>query len=136
MTLGDAVVRLGLSFLLALPLGWERDQRSRWGGQRSYLMLSACVCAFVLIAQSAGWGPSEQANAFYGALGGIGFVCAGAILKSAEGARGRSTAARLWVTGAIGAGVAYGIPLVSVALSLMSVAVLAGASLLTGHGRS
>lgn len=35
-----------------------------------------------------------------------------------------STAASLWVTGAIGAGVAYGGPLLSAALSLMSVLAL------------
>ena len=57
-------------------------------------------------------------------LSGIGFAAAGAVLKSPESAAGMSTAVSLWVTGAIGAGVAYGCPLLSAALSLMSLLAL------------
>ena len=94
--------------LLALPLGWEREQRSRSAGLRTYPLLSVCVCGFLLLAQSTAGGPTEQADVFYGVLIGIGFVGSGAIVKSPERARGMSTAVSLWVTGAIGAGVAYG----------------------------
>ncbi len=120
----DAILRLGLAFLLALPLGWERERRSRSAGLRTYALLSVCVCGFLLLAQRAAGGPAEQADVFYGVLSGIGFVGSGAIMKSAEGAGGMSTAVSLWVTGAIGAGVAYGSPLISAALSLMSVLAL------------
>ena len=116
----DAILRLGLAFLLVLPLGWERERRSRSAGLRTYPLLSVCVCGFLLIAQGAAGGPGEQADVFYGVLSGIGFVGSGAIMKSAEGVDEMSTAVSLWVTGAIGAGVAYGSPLISVALSLMS----------------
>jgi putative Mg2+ transporter-C (MgtC) family protein len=115
----DLALRLAIAFLLALPLGWEREQRSRSAGLRTYPLLSVSVCSFLLLAQS-GWGPSEQADVFYGVLGGIGFVGAGAIMKSTGRAAGMSTAVSLWVTGAIGAGVAYGRPLISAALMLMS----------------
>lgn len=129
MTLNDhlvleAILRLGLAFLLVLPLGWERERRSRSAGLRTYPLLSVCVCGFLLLAQRTAGGPSGQADAFYGVLNGIGFVGSGAILKSAKSARGMSTAVSLWVTGAIGAGVAYGSPLISAALSLMSVLAL------------
>lgn len=120
----DAILRLGLAFLLVLPLGWERERRSRSAGLRTYPLLSVCVCGFLLLAQRAAGGPTEQADVFYGVLSGIGFVGSGAIMKSAEGASGMSTAVSLWVTGAIGAGVAYGSTLVSAALSLMSVLAL------------
>jgi putative Mg2+ transporter-C (MgtC) family protein len=120
----DAILRLGLAFLLVLPLGWERERRSRSAGLRTYPLLSVCVCGFLLLAQRTGWGPGGQADAFYGVLNGIGFVGSGAILKSARSTGGMSTAVGLWVTGAIGAGVAYGIPLISAALSLMSVLAL------------
>jgi putative Mg2+ transporter-C (MgtC) family protein len=120
----DAILQLGLAFLLVLPLGWERERRSRSAGLRTYPLLSMCVCGFLLLAQRAAGGPTEQADVFYGVLSGIGFVGSGAIMKSAEGAGGMSTAVSLWVTGAIGAGVAYGSPLISAALSLMSVLAL------------
>jgi putative Mg2+ transporter-C (MgtC) family protein len=60
----------------------------------------------------------------HGLLTGIGFVASGALTRSSGAANGMSTAVTLWVTGAIGAGVAYGIPLVSAALSLISVLAL------------
>jgi putative Mg2+ transporter-C (MgtC) family protein len=54
----------------------------------------------------------------------MGFVGSGAVVKSREQARGLSTAVSLWVSGAIGAGVAYGNALISAAISLMSVLAL------------
>jgi putative Mg2+ transporter-C (MgtC) family protein len=120
----DAILRLGLAFLLVLPLGWERERRSRSAGLRTYALLSVCVCGVLLLAQRTAGGPGGQADVLYGVLNGIGFVGAGAIVKSAEGAGGMSTAVSLWVTGAIGAAVAYGSPLLSAALSLMSVLAL------------
>jgi putative Mg2+ transporter-C (MgtC) family protein len=131
----DAVLRLGVAFLLVLPLGWEREQRSRSAGLRTYPLLSACVCGFLLLAQRTAAGPSGQADVFYGVLGGIGFVGSGAIVQSREGAGGMSTAVSLWVTGAIGAGVAYGLPLISAALSLMSVLALWLPSLVRRRGK-
>jgi putative Mg2+ transporter-C (MgtC) family protein len=66
-------------------------------------------------------GPAEQADAFYGVLLGMGFVGSGAIVRTPERARGLSTAVSLWVTGAIGAAVAYGNALVATAVSLITV---------------
>jgi putative Mg2+ transporter-C (MgtC) family protein len=114
----DAALRLALAFLLVLPLGWARARRSRSAGLRTYPLLSACICGFFLVAQSAGWDPRAQADVFYGVLGGIGFVGGGAIVKSPASARGTSAAVTLWVAGAIGAGVAYRLPAISAALAL------------------
>lgn len=136
MTLGDqslleAAVRLGLALLLGLPVGWERERRSRSAGLRTHPLLSLCVCGVLLLGQRTGGGPGEQADVFYGVLSGIGFVGSGVIVKSQERTRGMNTAVSLWVTGAIGAGVAYGTPLISAALSLMSVLALWAPSLVT-----
>jgi putative Mg2+ transporter-C (MgtC) family protein len=125
----DDAVRLGLAFLLVLPLGWDREQRSRSAGLRTYPLLSVCVCGFLLLARTAARGASDEADVFYGVLTGIGFVGSGAIVKSPESAHGMSTAITLWLTGAIGAGVAYGRPLISAALSLMSLLTLWAPSL-------
>jgi putative Mg2+ transporter-C (MgtC) family protein len=123
------VLRLGLALLLALPLGWERDQRRRSAGLRTHALLSMGVCGFLLLGQKVAGGPAAEADAFYGVLLGMGFVGSGAVVASGERARGSSTAASLWVTGAIGAGVAYGSTLVAAAVSLLSVVALAAPSL-------
>ena len=48
----------------------------------------------------------------------------GAILQSPDRAGGMNTAVSLWVTGAIGAGVAYGSPRISAAVALVSLVAL------------
>lgn len=118
------VLRLGLAFLLVLPLGGESEQRFRSFGLRTYALLSVSVCGFLLLAQTTGGAPTEQADAFYGVLLGMGFVGSGAVMQSPEHARGLSEAASLWVTGAIGAGAAYGDAPISAAVSLMTVVAL------------
>jgi putative Mg2+ transporter-C (MgtC) family protein len=118
------VLRLALALLLALPVGWELDQRRRSAGLRTYALLSVTVCGFLLLAQRTAGGPSGQADAFYGVLLGMGFVGSGAVVRSPEHGHGLGTAVSLWVTGAIGAGVAYGNALVSTAVSLITVAAL------------
>ena len=125
----DAALRLVLAFVLALPVGWEGERRSGSAGLRTYPLLSVCICGFLLVARTAAGGPGEQADVFFGVLNGIGFVGSGAIAKSGAHIGGMTTAVSLWVTGAIGAGVAYGSPLISGALSLMSVVTLAVPSL-------
>ena len=126
----DSALRLALALALALPLGWERERRSRSAGLRTYPLVSACVCGFLLIEQQIAGGMGEQADVFYGVLSGIGFVASDAVLKSPDGAGAMSTAASLWVTGAIGAGVACDMTLISAALSLVSILTLSAPSLI------
>jgi putative Mg2+ transporter-C (MgtC) family protein len=125
----SAAIRLALALVLALPLGWERERHARSAGLRTYPLVSACVCGFLLLARQRAGGPGEEADVFYGVLSGIGFVGSGAVFKSPDGARGMSTAVSLWMTGAIGAGVAYETPLISAALSLLSIVALSAPSL-------
>src|SRR3954452_8976344 len=115
------VLRLGLALLLALPLGWERDQRRRSAGLRTYALLSVSVCGFLLLAQRTMAGPAEQADAFYGVLLGMGFVGSGAIVRTPAHSHGLSTAVSLWVAGAIGASLAYGNALLSMAVLLLAI---------------
>lgn len=124
----DIALRLGLAFLLALPVGWERDRPSRTAGLRSHALLSVGSCGVLLLAKGAGWEAQEQADALYGLLTGIGFVMTGALLASREAA-GMRTAASLWVTGAIGAAVAHGAVGIAAALSLATGLTLWGPSL-------
>ncbi len=113
----DAAAKLGLALVLGLPLGWARERQSRSAGLRTYPLLSLSVCGFFLVGLRTMGGPSEQADVFFGVLTGIGFVTGGALATSREAGRGMDTAVSLWVTGAIGAGVAHGIPLTSAALA-------------------
>jgi putative Mg2+ transporter-C (MgtC) family protein len=135
----DDALRLALAFVLVLPLAWERERRSRSVGLRTYPLVSACVCGILLLARARAGGPGAQADVFYGVLDGIGFVGSGAIVKSADHARGLSTAVTLWMAGAIGAGAALAGPILAVALAVMAALALAthpGTWRAPAHGRT
>jgi putative Mg2+ transporter-C (MgtC) family protein len=83
-----------------------------------------CACGFLLLAQELAASTTAQADVFFGLLSGIGFVGSGAMVKSPDGVRGMNTLVSLWVTGAIGAGVAYGAAPVSAVLALLSLVAL------------
>jgi putative Mg2+ transporter-C (MgtC) family protein len=102
---------IAASYLLALPVGWERKARSEAQvGLRVFPLVSVSSCAYVFLGQLLFTGASsgEQSDVLQGLMTGIGFVGAGAIVKEREEAHGVATAAAIWTTGGIGASVAYG----------------------------
>lgn len=126
--LPDAVVRFGqllIAFLLALPIAWDREQRERSAGLRTFTLVAISTCGFLMAARSS-LGPSADAESrvWQGLLTGIGFIGSGAILKMDGGVRGTATAASIWSTAAVGAAVAYGNYDIAVILSFANFAVL------------
>jgi putative Mg2+ transporter-C (MgtC) family protein len=119
--LAVAVVQLAVAFALALPVGWNRERKSRSAGLRTYPLAAIAACAFVLAGQRGlGSSPSQQADVLYGLLSGVAIFAAGAILTGEEAYRGLGTAAALWVTAAMGAAVAHGLYGLAIALSLFT----------------
>lgn len=105
----NILLRVGVAFVLALPLGWEREVAARTAGLRTFPLVALGACAYLLIGQQAlGDSAEAQARILSGLLTGIGFIGGGAILKGEKDVRGIATAASLWNTGAIGAAAAYG----------------------------
>ena len=101
-------LRVGIAFLLAMPVAWERYRSDRHIGLRTFPIVAMASCGFVLIARpSAEENPEVLARVLQGVLSGIGFIGGGAILKLGTNVKGLATAASIWCTGAIGAAVAY-----------------------------
>lgn len=122
------VLSLGASYLLALPLGWERKARSEAHvGSRVFPLVSVSSCAYLFLGQRLFTGASsgEQSDVLQGLMTGIGFVGAGAIMKERGEVHGVATAAAVWTTGGIGASVAYGYYQIAVALCVLSLFILA-----------
>lgn len=115
----EHLVRLGLAYLLALPVAWDREQQERTAGLRTFPIVALASCAFMLLAGEL-WGGDAGAEAriLQGLIAGIGFIGGGAILKQDSRVRGTATAASIWATGAIGTAVAYGRWELAVPLSL------------------
>ena len=112
------LLRIGLAFLLAIPIGWERHESQRSLGLRTFPIVAMGACGFMLIAKNLPGADAEsQARLIQGLLGGIGFIGGGAILKHGTNVRGLATAASIWCTGAIGAAVAFEREEIAVVLS-------------------
>ena len=96
------------AYVLAFPVGWERDEADRPAGLRTFPLVALATCGFMLLAVRMFPGDaSAQARVLQGLMTGIGFVGGGAILKHGDHVRGVATATGIWTTGAIGAAVAF-----------------------------
>lgn len=136
----NIVAQLGAllaAYVLALPIGWNREQHERSAGLRTFPLVAVATCGFVqaaepLVAQS----PEAMARIMEGLITGMGFIGGGAILRREDSVKGTATAASLWVTGAIGAAVGVGSYDVAIVLSLITVITLMVMSPLKRLGRS
>ena len=114
------LISLVVAYLLALPIGWNREREERSAGLRTFPLVSMAACGFVMIAiEVLSAGSEQHSRILEGLITGIGFVGGGAILKQGDRATGTATAASLWATGAIGAAVGYGELDIAVILSLV-----------------
>ena len=119
------LVALAVAYVLALPIGWNREREERSAGLRTFPLVAMAACGFVMIAIEVLGADSEQhSRILEGLMTGIGFIGGGAILKQGNRAKGTATAASLWATGAIGAAVGYGQLDIAVILSLVTVLTL------------
>jgi putative Mg2+ transporter-C (MgtC) family protein len=120
------LVMLVVAYVLALPIGWNREKEERSAGVRTFPLVAMAACGFVMIAVEVLGPTSEQhSRILEGLMTGIGFIGGGAILKQGDRATGTATAASLWATGAIGAAVGYGQLDIAVILSLVTFLTLA-----------
>lgn len=98
---------MAIAFVLALPIGWDREARDRSAGLRTFPLVAVASCGFMLTGMYVLEGDSALARIMFGIVTGIGFIGGGAILKDKGNVRGTATAASIWNTGAIGVAVAW-----------------------------
>lgn len=103
------VAALAFSYVLALPIGWDRERNERSAGLRTFPLVAVASCGFVQATEGiTGNSPEAQARIIEGLITGIGFIGGGAIIKQSGAVQGTATAAGLWATGAVGAAVGLG----------------------------
>jgi putative Mg2+ transporter-C (MgtC) family protein len=116
---------LAIAYVLALPIGWNREKAERSAGIRTFPLVALASCGFIQAAEGlTADNPEALARILEGLITGMGFIGGGAILRHKESVRGTATAASLWVTGAIGAAVGLGSYDVAVVLALVTVLTL------------
>lgn len=121
----DTLLHVGIAFLLALPLGLDREEKDRSAGLRTFPLVAVAACGFMLVGiLEFPDSPDARARVAYGIITGIGFIGGGAILKDGGSVSGTATAASLWNTGAIGLAVANRRYEIAIALAILNYAVL------------
>lgn len=94
--------RLLGAYLLAMPIGYEREASERTMGLRTFPLVALASAGYLMLGNRL-FGPdaNAQARVLEGLVTGIGFIGAGAILKlrGEEAVHGTATAASVWATG-------------------------------------
>jgi putative Mg2+ transporter-C (MgtC) family protein len=112
---------LAAAYLLAVPIGWDREKAERSAGLRTFPLVAIAACGFVQAAETLlATHPEEIARIIQGIITGIGFIGGGAIVKHGTSVLGTATAASLWATGAIGVAVGLGSYDVAIVISLLT----------------
>ena len=110
-----------LAYVLALPIGWNREREERSAGIRTFPLVAVASCGFLQASEGIiGDNPEATARVVEGLITGMGFIGGGAILKVKDSVKGTATAASLWVTGAIGLSVGLGAIDVAVMLTVLA----------------
>ena len=119
------IAALAGAYVLALPIGWNRERAERSAGLRTFPLVALASCGFVQATEALlETSPEGTARIIEGLITGIGFIGGGAILKEGSTVRGTATAASLWTTGAIGAAVGLGSYDVAVVMAAFTILTL------------
>jgi putative Mg2+ transporter-C (MgtC) family protein len=121
---------LAIAYVLALPIGWNRERKARSAGLRTFPLVAVAACGFIQAAEPVIAGnATAMARIVEGVITGMGFIGGGAILQTRESVKGTATAASLWITGAIGVAVglgSYGTAIVLSVITLVTLWLLTG----------
>jgi putative Mg2+ transporter-C (MgtC) family protein len=121
--------RLILAALLGAALGFERELRQKSAGLRTNILIAVGSAVFTLMsvamADTAGGDHTRIAAQI---VTGVGFLGAGAIMRTNAGIQGLTTAATVWVNAAIGVAAGageYHLAVIGTAVALVVLLVMA-----------
>src|SRR5688500_3391106 len=128
MTDFELIQRLLLSVVLGAVLGFEREWRQKYAGLRTNILIALGSTLFTVmsidLSVSSGGDPTRIAAQI---VTGIGFLGAGAIMRTGGGVRGLTTASMIWVNAAIGVAVGggeYRLAVIATAVALVVLVLL------------
>lgn len=99
----ELIARLLLAAVLGAAVGLERELRQKSAGLRTNTLIAVGAALFTLMSIELAEGtPADRTRIAAQIVTGIGFLGAGAILRTGSGISGLTTAATVWVNAAIG----------------------------------
>jgi putative Mg2+ transporter-C (MgtC) family protein len=130
----EFLVRVALAAILGGTLGFIADLRRAAAGIRTFALVglgsAAFISAAILTSEAAGTGSTtlvdNQVRMAAGLVAGVGFLGAGAILRTDERVHGLITAAGIWVTAAIGLLVGSGFVILGIGVTILALIAIIG----------
>jgi putative Mg2+ transporter-C (MgtC) family protein len=132
------------ALLLGLLIGYERSYRGRAAGMRTYGLVCMASAALTAIGgHPADWYGGQVAlgigigadptRIIQGIVTGVGFLCAGVIMKEGFNISGLTTAASIWAASVIGILVGIGFFLAAIVLTLTAALCMIWIPMVAGH---
>lgn len=127
----DMFLRMGVSAGLGAAIGYERERGGRPAGLRTHLLVALASATFMLVSSQFVFFQSygkddliavDTSRIAASVVSGVGFLGAGAILRTGIGVQGLTTAASLWLTSAVGLAAGsgmYAVAVVATAITLV-----------------
>jgi putative Mg2+ transporter-C (MgtC) family protein len=117
--------RLVLAYVLALPVGMDREKEDRSAGVRTFPIVAVASCGLATLAlEFPNATPDAYSRVLQGLVTGIGFIGGGAILKEKGSVSGTATAASVWNIGITGAAVGLGVYHIAIILTVINLITL------------
>src|SRR6188768_4572854 len=137
-TKGASLTEVALRLLVAVAIGgligWERERADKPAGLRTHMLVALGSASFTLLGFEVGDHLSprtgdgfDPTRVLQGVIGGIGFLGAGAIIQNRGQVSGITTAASVWVAGALGAATGVGAYVLALATTVMTLFILTSA---------
>lgn len=129
----EMLLRLGTGILLGAAIGYERERHGRPAGLRTHLLVCLASATFMLVSTQfvfyQHYGKDDlvvvdTSRIAASVVSGVGFLGAGAILRTGLGVQGLTTAASLWMTSAVGLAAGGGMYAVAGATALAALVCL------------
>ncbi|HYS26346.1 MAG TPA: MgtC/SapB family protein [Vicinamibacterales bacterium] len=121
----DVFLRLALAAGLGGAIGLEREYRRKPAGIRTNMLIGLGSALFAILSIELGTAAGSPDRVAAQVVTGIGFLGAGAILRSGQNVHGLTTAATIWVNSAIGMATGLGLYTVAAGGATLTLVVLA-----------
>src|SRR2546425_1011112 len=125
MALLELMLRLLLAAGLGAGIGLEREYRRKAAGLRTNILIALGSALFTVLSIEIGGGGGTPDRISAQIVTGIGFLGAGAILRSGRNVHGMTTAATIWVNAAVGVACGAGQFAMATVATTITLAVLA-----------
>lgn len=118
--------KLLLSAALGGVVGFERELHRKAAGLRTSMLICMGSCFFMIISAIAATHPEDDHTRIAAQIiAGIGFLCAGVILRERGNIVGLTTAAMVWATAAVGMAVGTGMYVTAIFATVLILLALA-----------